>query len=201
MSLHVPVISVALEWETKLWKNQGKQHRHVNGEIKSTKSDVSLEFSHFEQEKQDEETQATDDSCKAGGRCDGCEDGGVKELQGKSRHHHNSDNDSDLNKERALDQNEVCSGRSHKSEDLKQNYPDVMMANVDGKCSKEAECDEREESVSSEAVYETTQKVTARILNFSSNVKIFGKYSTLLVERNLTIETKYKDACIFRTSI
>ncbi|KAK8372651.1 hypothetical protein O3P69_011786 [Scylla paramamosain] len=67
VSLHVPIISTALEWETKLWKNQGKQHWEVNGEVKSTKSDISLEFVHFKQEKQDEETQVTDDRVSSDG--------------------------------------------------------------------------------------------------------------------------------------
>ncbi|KAK8374211.1 hypothetical protein O3P69_011777 [Scylla paramamosain] len=128
VSLHVPIISTALEWETKLWKNQGKQHWEVNGEVKSTKSDISLEFVHFKQEKQDEETQVTDDRGEAG-RCDaeGCGDGNVKEPKAKSRHHVDSDCDSDLRKEQTVDQNEVCSGRDPKSEDLKQNDHDSVM--------------------------------------------------------------------------
>ncbi|XP_063877009.1 uncharacterized protein LOC135109543 isoform X3 [Scylla paramamosain] len=174
VSLHVPIISTALEWETKLWKNQGKQHWEVNGEVKSTKSDISLEFVHFKQEKQDEETQVTDDRGEAG-RCDaeGCGDGGVKEPKAKSRHHVDSDCDSDLRKEQTVDQNEVCSGRDHKSEDLKQNDPDSVMLNVDEECSKKAECDGPEESVSSEAVQETTQKLTSRVFSLSSNMKTF----------------------------
>lgn len=173
----MPIISTALEWETKLWKNQGKQHWEVNGEVKSTKSDISLEFVHFKQEKQDEETQVTDDRGEAG-RCDaeGCGDGGVKEPKAKSRHHVDSDCDSDLRKEQTVDQNEVCSGRDPKSEDLKQNDPDSVMLNVDEECSKKAECDGPEESVSSEAVQETTQKLTSRVFSLSSNMKTFGKY-------------------------
>ncbi|KAK8373611.1 hypothetical protein O3P69_012372 [Scylla paramamosain] len=174
VSLHVPIISTALEWETKLWKNQGKQHWEVNGEVKSTKSDISLEFVHFKQEKQDEETQVTDDRGEAG-RCDaeGCGDGNVKEPKAKSRHHVDSDCDSDLRKEQTVDQNEVCSGRDHKSEDLKQNDHDSVMLNVDEECSRKAECDGPEESVSSEAVQETTQKLTSRVFSLSSNMKTF----------------------------
>ncbi|XP_063855638.1 uncharacterized protein LOC135097621 isoform X3 [Scylla paramamosain] len=174
VSLHVPIISTALEWETKLWKNQGKQHWEVNGEVKSTKSDISLEFVHFKQEKQDEETQVTDDRGEAG-RCDaeGCGDGNVKEPKAKSRHHVDSDCDSDLRKEQTVDQNEVCSGRDHKSEDLKQNDPDSIMVNVDEECSRKAECDGPEESVSSDAVQETTQKLTSRVFSLSSNMKTY----------------------------
>ncbi|XP_063856611.1 uncharacterized protein LOC135098269 [Scylla paramamosain] len=174
VSLHVPIISTALEWETKLWKNQGKQHWEVNGEVKSTKSDISLEFVHFKQEKQDEETQVTDDRGEAG-RCDaeGCGDGNVKEPKAKSRHHVDSDCDSDLRKEQTVDQNEVCSGRDHKSEDLKQNDHDSVMVNVDEECSRKAECDGPEESVSSEAVQETTQKLTSRVFSLSSNMKTY----------------------------
>ncbi|XP_045137995.1 uncharacterized protein LOC123520126 isoform X2 [Portunus trituberculatus] len=175
VSLHVPVISAALEWETKLWKNQGKQYRQVNGEVRSTKSDVSLDFVHFEQEKQGEETPAMDDSGEAGCSCDaqGCGDGGVKKPHEKSPHNFYSDCESDLRKEWTADQNEVCNGRGHKSEDLKQNYPDSVMVNIEEKCSKEAECDGPNESISSEAVQEIAQKITSRVLSLSSNMKTF----------------------------
>ena len=157
MSLQVPVLSVAFELESKIWKSQGRQHYQAVGEVRSTKSDASLKFTHLEQNK---ETQITDDKDEADGRCDvdQCGDSGVKELQ-KSQHYVTGGCIPDSGKPRKMDLNDTCSGQDHKpNHDLKE-WPK----------------NEKDESVLNDVTQEIRQKITSRLLSFSSNMTTIGE--------------------------
>lgn len=188
ISIKVPLLSVALDWESRIWQSQGRQHKQTAGEIRSYKSDASLKFIQYELEKQDKEIQIAEDNGEVDGKCElrGC----VREPQGRSQHHTNSDRGPDLGISRKADLNDACSGSDHTPvENLKErlnyeNHPDSTKTNLVEKSSKEAADAGLGEAVSNDATQEIRQKITSSVFSFSSNMTTFGECVQDLYNQN-----------------